>query len=233
MEIDVSTDVVQYNLSMVDNITFDFDSVGLLEDIDGNIYKTIRIGDQWWMAENLKVVHYRNGDAIIHASSNSYWESVGAGAYCRFNNADSNIAKYGLIYNGHAVVDSRNLAPVGWHVPTDDDWKQLEMYLGMDSTEADGTGWRGTDEGTKLKATSGWENDGNGTDIYGLTLFPGGQRNRYGTFQYTGILGLFWTSTVVVSSDWNWIRYLEDDRTEIWRTSIHKGYGYSVRLVRD
>ena len=233
MEIDTSAGIAQYNLATIDNITFDFDSVGLLEDIDGNIYKTINIGDQWWMAENLKVTHYRNGDAIIHASTNAYWESVGAGAYCRYNNVDSNITKYGLMYNGYAVDDSRNVAPAGWHVPTDDDWKQLEMYLGMSSSEADDTGWRGTDEGSKLKATSGWNEDGNGTDESGFSALPGGQRFYNGTYQFEGIMGFFWTSTEVVSNDWNWSRYMDRNHSDIYRATYTKRYGYSIRLVRD
>ena len=233
IEIDASTGIVQYNLALIDNITFDFDSVGLLEDYDGNIYKTIKIGDQWWMAENLKVTHYRNGDAITHVSSSSSWNALASGAYCRYNNVDSNIAKYGLMYNGYAVDDSRNVAPPGWHVPTDDDWKQLEMYLGMSSSEADDTGWRGTDEGTKLKATSGWDNDGNGTDISGFSALPGGQRFYNGTFEFEGMMGFFWTSTEVVSNDFNYMHYMDRNHTDIWRATYTKRYGYSIRLVKD
>lgn len=231
MEIDASSRILQYSLATINNITFD--SIDVLLDIDGNAYKTIKIGDQWWMAENLRVTHYRNGDAIPHVSSSAFWNALATDAYCRYNNADSNIAKYGLLYNGYAVDDSRNIAPAGWHIPSDEEWKQLEMYLGMVDTEAEDTGWRGTNEGSELKATSGWNEDGNGTDESGFSALPGGQRFYNGTYQFEGIMGFFWTSTEVVSNDWNWSRYMDRNHTDIYRATYTKRYGYSIRLVRD
>lgn len=113
-----------------------------LTDIDGNIYQTVKIVDQWWMAENLKVTHYRNGDPIPNVTNNSDWGNLSTGTYCAYNNDNVNISTYGLLYNWYAVADSRELAPTGWHVPTDEEWKQLEMSLGMSDSEANDRGWR-------------------------------------------------------------------------------------------
>jgi uncharacterized protein (TIGR02145 family) len=123
-------------------------------DIDGNTYQAIKIGDQWWMAENLKVTHYRNGDPIPNVTDSTEWSNLATEAYCVYENDESIAETYGYLYNWYVVNDSRNIAPEGWHVPTDEEWKELEMFLGMSQSEANGTGWRGTDEGGKLKETS-------------------------------------------------------------------------------
>ena len=150
---------------------------GTVTDIDGNTYQTVKIGDQWWMAENLKVTCYRNGDAIPNITDGTTWASLSTGAYCEYNNDINNVATYGRLYNWYAVTDSRNIAPAGWHVPSDAEWKQLEMYLGMSQSEADATGWRGTDEGGKLKevGTMHWNSPNTGaTNESGFTALPGG-----------------------------------------------------------
>jgi len=168
---------------------------GSVTDIDGNTYQTVKIGDQWWMAENLKVTHYRNGDAIPNVTDNTEWSNLTTGAYCNYDNYANNADTFGSLYNWYAVSDSRNIAPEGWHVPSDDDWKTLEMYLGMSQSEADGIEWRGTDEGSKLKSTSGWYSDGNGTDDYGFSAPPGGIRFYDGHYGKVGYEARFWSST--------------------------------------
>ena len=90
----------------------------IVRDVDGNIYKTIKIGNQWWMAENLKVIHYRNGDDIPNVADYNVWEKYRKGAYCNYGNDESNAVIYGRLYNFYAVKDSRGLAPAGWHVPS-------------------------------------------------------------------------------------------------------------------
>lgn len=94
-------------------------STGTVTDVDGNVYNTIQIGNQWWMAENLKVTHYRNGEAIPNVTSDSEWSNLTTGAYCSYDNNNSFIETYGLLYNWYAVDDARDLAPEGWHIPTD------------------------------------------------------------------------------------------------------------------
>lgn len=203
-------------------------------DIDGNVYNTIQIGNQVWMAENLKVMHYRNGEVIQNVTDNTQWSNLSTGAYCSYENSVSNISIYGLLYNWSAVDDSRGLAPAGWHIPSDEEWKHLEMYLGMSQTEADDTGSRGTDEGSKLKSTSGWYNNGNGTNESGFTALPGGYRGNYnGNFYNMGDYTFFWSSTETNSINAG-ARELDYDESGVYRYyDFDKGYGFSVRCVRD
>ena len=107
--------------------------IGTVTDIDGNLYYTVKIGEQWWMLENLRVTHYRNGDAIPNVTDDAEWEGLSTGAYCDYDNDPANVATYGRLYNWYAVGDSRNIAPAGWHVPSDDEWQTLVDYLGGSS----------------------------------------------------------------------------------------------------
>jgi uncharacterized protein (TIGR02145 family) len=207
-------------------------------DIDGNVYKTVTIGDQVWMAENLKVTHYRNGDPILNVTSESEWETLTSGAYCHYDNDIENVATYGRLYNWYAVDDSRNIAPSGWHVPTDAEWKQLEMALGMSQSEADDTGWRGTNEGSKLAGNASlWasgdlkNNAGFGTS--GFTALPGGVRHSDGTFDGLGHYAPFWSATEY-SMNSAWYRSFHCNGAQIGRSYDHvEEPGFSVRCVRD
>jgi hypothetical protein len=106
---------------------------GAVVDIDGNAYHTVTIGNQVWMVENLKVTHYRNGDAIPNVTDGTAWLDLTTGAYCEYDNDVNNVATYGRLYNWYSVNDSRNIAPAGCHVPSDDDWQTLVDYLGGDA----------------------------------------------------------------------------------------------------
>jgi len=154
----------------------DENDITTVTDIDGNVYKTVKIGDQWWMAENLKVRHYRNGDPIPHEINNVEWIMLTTGAYCYYDNDSSHAADYGALYNWYTVSDFRNIAPEGWHVPTDEEWKELEMALGISQEYADSTEWRGTNEGGKLKetGTTHWNSPNEGaTNESGFTARAG------------------------------------------------------------
>jgi uncharacterized protein (TIGR02145 family) len=204
--------------------------VGTVTDIDGNTYLTIKIGDQWWMAENLKVTHYRNGDTIPNIINPNEWGFLTTGAYCDYNDA-----VYGRLYNWYAVDDSRNIAPEGWHVPTDTEWKRLEMSLGMNQAEADATGWRGTDEGGKLKqsGTCNWLSPNFGaTNESRFTALPGGHRLANGNYDLIGLAGLFWSSAEVMGS-YAYSRYLSYGYARVHRGYGPKSSGYSVRCVKD
>ncbi|MFO7890981.1 MAG: FISUMP domain-containing protein [bacterium] len=210
------------------------DSTGTLTDIDGNTYQTVKIGDQWWMAENLKVTHYRNGDAIPHIPSETEWHKLylHKGAYCAYDNEESNADVCGYLYNWCAVDDSRNIAPEGWHVPTTYEWRKLERELGMSQSEADDTGWRGTNEGNKLKSTSGWHQGANGTDENGFCALPGGYRDPNGFFRLKGYETYFWTSSEF--NDYSaWIRRLAGTKSGVYSNNHNKRLGLSVRLVKD
>ena len=204
-------------------------------DIDGNVYQTVTIGEQIWMMENLKVTHYRNGDPIPCVTDGGTWSGLTTGAYCNYDNDEHNVATYGRIYNWYAVDDSRNIAPEGWHVPTDEEWKQLEIYLGMSQSVADQLSWRGTDEGGKLKetGTTHWNSPNTGaTNESGFSALPGGFRASFGTFYYLGDIADFWSSTESTSSH-GFNRALDNDNSDIYRGYEYKYFGVSVRCVKD
>ncbi len=196
-------------------------------DFDGNIYQTIQIGNQLWMAENLKVTHYRNGDPIPHLTDNDDWTSTTNGAYCYYNNNSANADTYGALYNWYAVDedDSRGLAPEGWHVPTDDDWQTLVDFLGGSSVA-----------GGKMKetGTAHWISPNTGaTNESGFTALPGGYRYyNNGYFGYIGYTAYFWSSTEYDSNN-AWNRLLYYDYSGVARYSYYKYYGFSIRCVRD
>lgn len=209
--------------------------VGQVIDIDGNIYKIVKIGEQWWMAENLKVRHYRNGNVIPNEKVNSEWARLIKGAYCAYANKDSLADIYGYLYNWYAVVDSRNIAPAGWHVPTDAEWKEMEMYLGMSQTAADSTGFIGTDEGGKLKATTThWNSPNTGaTNETGFSVIPGGgRRHDNGEFNNIGIYARFWSSSAD-RTDVVWNRGLHTKYSSIYREVRTRRRGFSLRCVKD
>ncbi|MBC8311019.1 MAG: fibrobacter succinogenes major paralogous domain-containing protein, partial [Candidatus Marinimicrobia bacterium] len=149
-------------------------------DIDGNDYATVQIGNQLWMSENLKTTHYNNGDEIPNPSHED-WGSFDEGQYCVYDNDSANVEVYGNLYNWAAATDDRGVCPENFHVPTDEEYKELEMFLGMSESEANSTGWRGTNEGSKLADGAELWNNGNlennsefGTS--GFSAFPGGYR---------------------------------------------------------
>jgi len=223
--------------SCVNNSTGPDDSI-TVTDIDGNVYQTVQIGDQLWMAENLRVTHYRNGDPVPTDYSGQEWVNLLDGAYCVYNDNENNADTYGYLYNWYTVADPRNIAPEGWHVPTDAEMMELEMALGMSESEVDSTGWRGTNEGSKIAGRAYLWVDGDleNNSEFGLSGFnalPGGYR-RYdnGSYWYLTNGGDFWSSTENNSSD-AWFRNVSFYHSEIYRYSNYKQRGFSVRCVRD
>ncbi len=203
-------------------------------DIDGNVYQTVTIGTQVWLKENLKVTHYRTGDPIPNVTDEDGWFALTSGAYVDCVNDVNNAAVYGRLYNWYAVNDSRNIAPVGWHVATDDEWKQLEMYLGMSQADADTTFYRGTVEGGMLKEadTVHWLSPNTGaTNASGFTALPGGIRSLLG-FEMVGYAASFWSSTARESDD-AWSRRLNYMNSQVNRSARYKKDGLSVRCIRD
>ena len=209
--------------------------VKTITDIDGNVYNTIVIGTQVWMAENLKVTHYRNGDAIPNVNDAKEWENHATGAYCNYDNKSNNSATYGCLYNWYAINDSRNITPEGWHVPSDADWKILEMYLGMSQSDADDRSWRGTDEGGKLKEAgiTHWSSPNTGaTNESGFSALPGGFRYVDSDYYDMVNCAYFWSSTESYSAD-AWFRRLNYDYSGVLRSTDYRECGFSVRCVRD
>jgi uncharacterized protein (TIGR02145 family) len=211
-----------------------------MSDRDGNVYKTVKIGNQWWMAENLLVKTYRNGDSIHFVPSAVDWQNTTAA--CCIN---SSIA-FGLLYNGYAVVDSRNIAPEGWHIASDEEWKTLEMNLGMAKLSADSITWRGTSEADKMKkeklvAGNGGNDWYNSDDVFtvwpnnesGFTALPGGCRIFNGNPGSPGaqFTAYFWSSTL--NNGELWYRNLDYRKSKVFRFYVEKRYGFSVRCVKD
>lgn len=213
----------------------------VMTDIDGNEYQIVTIGSQVWMAENLKVTRYKNGDVIPNVTDDNEWSNLSTGAYCSYSNSDYFVKRYGLLYNWFAVNDIRNLAPEGWHIPTDDEWKELELYLGMDPELVDIPGYLRTQIGVKLKSTSGWKDDDlinewgfdwRGTNTSGFTALPGGGRFNYGPFYAITEEAHFWTSTESTNT-YSWERMLKFDGGRVGYVSSNKGHGFSVRCIKD
>jgi uncharacterized protein (TIGR02145 family) len=207
-------------------------------DIDGNVYETIQIGDQLWMAENLKVNHYNDGSEIPTGYSNSEWGWLDMGAYAVYDDDPSNADVYGNLYNWFAVDDDRGLCMDGWHVPSDEEFMELEMYLGMSESEANSMGWRGTNEGSKLAGNSDLWNSGdleNDSEfgMSGFSAFPAGYRSsNSGTYYSMGSLGYFWSSSEA-NSNTAWRRLLYYNYSNVFRYTDSKQLGFSIRCLKD
>ena len=199
---------------------------GQVIDVDSNTYKTVKIGDQVWMAENLKVSHFRNGDSIPEAKTLEDWEKAGdenIPAWCYYDNDPSNGEKYGKLYNWWAVNDSRGLAPEGWHIPTDKEWKTLTNNLGAEDVI-----------GVKMKSTSGWAAGGDGTNESGFSGLSGGARSHDGSFTPHKLeyISYWWTSTEY-NATLAWYRFLSYNYGVISWDYGEKKHGFYVRCVKD
>jgi uncharacterized protein (TIGR02145 family) len=202
-------------------------------DIDGNVYNTVKIGDQWWMAENLKVSRFNDGTEIslIDNSNNDEWETTILPSYSIINNGTS-----GYLYNGNVVRSDKNIAPEGWHIPTDEEWRKMESYIGMTSAEVIATGFRGENEAALLtsKNSSGWPDSGVlfGTDDFGFDARPGGCRivdGRINIFNTTA----FWWAKDTLDNGEGWYRYIDLYESRIFRQTTYNEYGMSIRCVKD
>jgi len=192
-------------------------------DIDGNVYHTVVIGTQVWMMENLNTSKYRDGSNIPNITDANEWKILTTGAYCDYNNTPSFSDTYGKLYNFYAVSDSRNIAPAGWHVATDEDWSILEEYVGGSSTAADKLKEYGTEHWVSMTADI--------TNETGFTALPGGMRDDQGTFMVKGMSGAWWTSTITNDGLYAWFRSMVYNYHWVNRNDDGKNRGYSVRCV--
>ncbi len=186
----------------------------------------VTIGKQVWMTENLNVDAFRNGDAIPEAKTYEEWRKAGQNKqpiWCYYDNDTNNGTKYGKLYNWYAVNDPRGLAPKGWHIPSDAEWNKLTFFLGGEHVA-----------GEKMKSTSGWQDSGNGSNDSGFSGLPGGNRNYGGPFSFylIGFTGYWWSSTENNTSN-AWLRLLNNKDGDVGRNEGNKGYGFSVRCLRD
>ncbi|OQY02885.1 MAG: hypothetical protein B6I20_06115, partial [Bacteroidetes bacterium 4572_117] len=223
-----------------------------VSDYDGNEYQTVVIGTQTWMAENLKVTHFADGTAINLVTVNTAWANLADNnadkAYCYYDNSDANRDTYGALYTWAAAMNGSNsstanpsdvqgVCPTGWHLPSDAEWKELEMYLGMSQAQADAINWRGTNEGSKLAGNASLWNNGSlesnaDFGISGFIALPGGMRESgNGLFDYFGENPYFWSTTENDGAS-AWLRYLNYDHTDVYRDKYNKSSGSSVRCVK-
>jgi len=187
------------------------------------------------MVENLKVTHFKDGIPIANVMQPDWFEYPFP-AYCNYlDNPDWN-DPYGRLYNWAAVIDPKGLAPEGWRVANENDWQVLEMTMGMMSADADLLGWRGTDEGGKLKESgiAHWITPNTGaTNEVGFTALPGGFRRDGGHESSIQLDGSYWTSTIVTGMETDaWMRSFSNTRADIFRHHYPKGYGFSVRCIK-
>jgi uncharacterized protein (TIGR02145 family) len=193
-------------------------------DIDGNVYDTVHIGTQIWLKQNLKVTRYRNGDTILNVRDNTEWQYKITGACCDYNNNATYSSTYGKIYNFYAIIDSRNIAPYGWHVPSDAEWMTLINYLGGDNIAAD-----------KLKETGSahWTAPNTGaSNESGFTALPGGNRNYNGGFADIENFGYWWSATLRYSYS-AWFQGIYCGSATVHRDAYPMSGGLSIRCIKD
>jgi len=212
---------------------------GTMTDIDGNVYQTITLGTQTWMLENLRVTRYRNGDIVQQVADPTEWRNLklgtDRGGWCHYNNDPGNDATYGKLYNWYAATDARNIAPVGWRVPTKADWDILQDYLGDNSTVTHTIPYIGR----KLKEAGldHWSAPNPADNLSGFTALPAGRRAETGGFYGFSGKGYFWSASL--QGGYAFYRELSWDSESVifqiyspnwdqWRS-----YGLSVRLVKE
>jgi uncharacterized protein (TIGR02145 family) len=195
-----------------------------VKDIDGNVYKTITIGTQTWMAENLRTSKYNDGTPIKLITDSTSWEALTTPAYCWYKNDEkTNKPQYGALYNWFAVRTSR-LCPAGWHVPADKEWNILTDHLGGENIA-----------GAKLKeaGASHWKTpNAEANNESGFTALPGGYRSIYGEFLSLGEDGWWWSATEEDAA-YAWTLHLYYGYSNAGRYGFSKVPGFSVRCIKD
>lgn len=206
---------------------------GTVTDHQGNLYKTVKIGDQWWMAENLAVTTFADGTAIRNVStndSNAFWASTLEPCYTAINSGAQ-----GLLYNGQVIRSDKSIAPEGWHIATDADWRKLEITLGMTSAQTTQTGWRGDGLAPAITSlySAGW---GSGVALFGsnssgFNAKPTGCRISDGRTNIFSNTAFWWTATIL--EDEIYYRYIDANQQDIFRQTENFRYGMSVRCVKN
>ncbi len=217
------TDLLVWNgtnwISLTNGITYE----GEVTDIDGNTYRTVRIGFQVWMAENLRTNHYADGTEIPKINNATSWQNANYGAWSWYDTTSTYEQPYGKLYNWFAVVDGRNLCPIGWHEPSDQEWTLLTNFLGGEMVA-----------GTKMKetGTAHWKYQYLATNESGFTGLPGGYRDTDGTFYNDGYFGYWWSTTEYLPGS-ALTRDLDLDSAVAERYALDKSAGLSVRCLKD
>ena len=213
----------------------------------GNEYATVKIGQQWWMQENLNTSHFRNGDTIPHLKKAVDWQNsrtTSHPGWCFYDNNPQYGNKYGKLYNWHVVADARGVCPEGWRVPLEEDWQELMVFVGMHPDTFKTFGWRGNISGelrstrTEPEEHPRWDAPNeDATNSSGYSALPGGYRTgdpnytaqKINTFRMLGKEAAFWYGEDKIA--WG----LWPDRSEIFRggAKLSKGFGFSIRCVKE
>ena len=203
-------------------------------DIELNTYNTVTIGAQVWMAENLATTRFSNNSAIPNVTANLDWIGLSTAAYCWYNNDETTYKPmFGALYNWFAV-NSGNLCPTGWHVPSDNEFNTLEGFLGLPADSLEMWGWRGTNSrlGEQLKSTTGWAAGENGTNLSGFSGLPAGYRygidGNFEPFENT----YWWTSTPQNGTE-AWYRRVDGNQIWSYRAAVVYQGGKYVRCLKD
>ena len=195
-----------------------------VKDIDGNVYKTVTIGTQTWMAENLKTTRYTDSTAIPVIAADLEWVNTKTPAFSWYeNNAAKYKTTYGALYKGYSVTTG-NLCPAGWHVPGDAEWMALIDFLGGIEVAGDKLKEKGMTHWPNRTATT------KATNESGFTALPGGSRSQF--FGDIGFSGYFWSSTEY-STGSNWSYLLDFSFKKVQREVESKSDGLSVRCIKD
>jgi uncharacterized protein (TIGR02145 family) len=193
-------------------------------DADGNTYTSIVIGNQEWMVENLKTTKYSNGDIIPNVTDVNQWANLNTHAWSYYNNDSQYNNPYGKLYNWYAVIDPRNICPVGWHVPSYDESVILVNFLG---------GPNAAGGKMKITGTQFWQSPNTGaTNESGFSAYPGGSRSQNGNFYYMGIDSRWWSKTEELSiSGWGYVLNYDNANNDIG--GYYKQAGLYVRCIKN
>jgi len=202
---------------------------GSVTDIDGNVYKTINVNGREWMAENLNVGHFQNGDEVFITEDNVGWNSLTIFPLsCYYNNDMANACPYGRIYNFYAVDDPRKLCPAGWHVPDNTEWALLGDAFGGSSAAGGALKTVGTLDDTGLWYTP----NTNATNASGFSAVPGGYRSQYGVYTQMSFGAYYWAGQSAGSND-GWFSQLRYDYNNLTGNIFDGRFGASVRCIKD
>jgi uncharacterized protein (TIGR02145 family) len=203
---------------------------GSVTDYDGNVYKTITVNGREWMAENLNVGHFQNGDQIFIVEEDNGWAGSILQPYsCYYDNIATIACPYGRIYNFYAVTDPRELCPVGWHVPDNFEWSLLGNAFGGSSA----AGGALKTDGTVEEGTSLWYAPNTGaTNSSGFSAVPGGYRSQFGFYTQKGYGAYYWAGQSAGSND-GWFSQLRNDSNSLQGNIFDGRFGASVRCIRD
>ncbi|MFN5055563.1 MAG: FISUMP domain-containing protein [Bacteroidota bacterium] len=202
--------------------TNDVNTLNNVVDVDGNVYKTVKIGNQIWMAENLKTTSYRDGSKIPEIADATSWKNLTSGAFSYAYNLPTQDKIYGKLYNYYVIENTQKVCPVGWRIPSINDFNVLENYLGKDSAAH------------LLKSDAGWSgpSENNGNNKTGFNGLPGGGKDGVGGFTSIGGIGFFWTDTKFSDLTIQHIILVNSNRY-IQKFISDKNSGYSIRCIKE